>query len=61
MQQTLRHWQQDTDFAGVRDAALANLPEAERQPWQQLWADVEETLRRGNHKDTKDTKKKPAN
>ena len=33
----------DTDFAGVRGPkALANLPEAERQDWQELWADVKE-------------------
>jgi hypothetical protein len=45
LQRTLRHWQQDTDFAGVRGGALDRLPEAERQPWQQLWADVERMLR----------------
>jgi eukaryotic-like serine/threonine-protein kinase len=37
----LQHWQQDIDFAGVRGAALAKLPEAERQRWQKLWAEVE--------------------
>ena len=41
MQQRLREWQQDADFAGVRGEALAKLPEAERKAWQQLWADVE--------------------
>jgi tetratricopeptide (TPR) repeat protein len=41
VQKQLAHWQQDTDFAGVRGAALAKLPEAERPPWQKLWADVE--------------------
>jgi tetratricopeptide (TPR) repeat protein len=42
VQRTMRHWQQDADLAGVRDAAaLARLPEAERQPWQQLWNEVE--------------------
>jgi tetratricopeptide (TPR) repeat protein len=44
VQETLRRWQQDASFAGVRGNALANLPEAERQAWQQLWANVE-TLR----------------
>ena len=35
-------WQQDRDLDGVRSpAALAGLPEAERQEWQQLWRDVE--------------------
>jgi tetratricopeptide (TPR) repeat protein/serine/threonine protein kinase len=47
VQQTMRHWQQDVDFAGVRGAgALARLPEPERQPWQQLWDDVETLARR---------------
>lgn len=41
----MRHWQQDADLAGVRDAAtLAKLPEDERKPWRELWDDVE-TLR----------------
>jgi serine/threonine protein kinase/Flp pilus assembly protein TadD len=46
VQRALRHWQQDTDFAGVRGDALAKLPEAERQAWQQLWADVEQKLKK---------------
>jgi serine/threonine-protein kinase len=47
VRERLQHWQQDTDFAGVRDpATLARLPEAERQEWQKLWADVAETLNR---------------
>ena len=58
VQQTLRHWQQDADFAGVRGDALAKLPEAERQAWQQLWADVEQTLNRVDHPDTKDARTK---
>ncbi len=38
----MRHWQQDGDLAGVReDKALAALPEAERQAWARLWAEVE--------------------
>jgi tetratricopeptide (TPR) repeat protein len=41
----MRDWLRDDDFAGVRAAeALARLPEAERQDWQQLWADVAATL-----------------
>jgi hypothetical protein len=45
--QQMRHWLHDTDFNGVRGAeALARLPEAERQPWRQLWADVADTLAR---------------
>jgi serine/threonine-protein kinase len=45
IQQQLQHWQEDSDFAGVRGLeALAKLPEVERQAWQKLWADVEKTL-----------------
>jgi tetratricopeptide (TPR) repeat protein len=39
--QRMQHWQDDTDFAGVRGPeALVRLPEAERQEWQKLWEDV---------------------
>lgn len=41
---TLRHWQKDSDFSGVRGAGLENLPEAERTDWQNLWAEVEKLL-----------------
>jgi serine/threonine protein kinase/tetratricopeptide (TPR) repeat protein len=58
VQRMLRHWQRDPDFAGVRGDALAKLPEAQRQPWKQLWTDVERTLRKVNPKDTTGTKKK---
>jgi serine/threonine protein kinase/Flp pilus assembly protein TadD len=61
VQRTLQHWQQDADLAGVRGAAVAKLPEAERQPWQQLWAEVEPTLRKLSPKGTKDAKEKRAN
>jgi tetratricopeptide (TPR) repeat protein/serine/threonine protein kinase len=53
VQQDLRYWQQDADFAGVRGDGLANLPEAERQGWQQLWADVEQTLKNAEANSTK--------
>ena len=50
--QTLRHWQVDSDLAGVRDAeALAKLPDAEQREWRSLWDEVE-ALReksRGDH------------
>jgi serine/threonine-protein kinase len=37
----LTFWQKDTDLAGVRDPAeLAKLPDAERDQWQRLWAEV---------------------
>jgi tetratricopeptide (TPR) repeat protein len=40
--QTMRHWQADADFAGVRgEEALARLPEAERREWQKLWQETE--------------------
>jgi hypothetical protein len=43
----MRDWLVDADLAGVRGAeALAWLPEAERQSWQQLWDEVAQTLRR---------------
>jgi formylglycine-generating enzyme required for sulfatase activity len=39
--ETLRHWQQDRDLAGIRDAtALARLPADEQKAFTQLWADV---------------------
>jgi len=41
VRERMQHWQQDKDFAGVRGDALAQLPEAERQNWQQLWQEVE--------------------
>jgi hypothetical protein len=43
----LRDWLADPHFVGVRGPeALARLPEAERQAWQKLWADVADTLTR---------------
>jgi Flp pilus assembly protein TadD len=45
--QQLAHWLEDPDFNGVRGAAaLAKLPEVEREPWRALWADVATTLAR---------------
>ena len=39
--QTLTHWQNDADLAGVRDeAALKKLPAEERAACEGLWADV---------------------
>jgi hypothetical protein len=49
VQQTLQHWQKDSDLNSVRGQdALAKLPEAERAAWQQLWADVEKLLKKGS-------------
>jgi tetratricopeptide (TPR) repeat protein len=41
IRRTMRHWQKDTDLAGVRDpGALDQLPEAERQEWRRLWGEA---------------------
>jgi serine/threonine-protein kinase len=41
----LRHWQQDSDLASVRDpASLFRLPREERAAWERLWADVADLL-----------------
>ena len=37
----MQHWQQDSDFAGIRGDALAKLPEAERKARTKLWKEVE--------------------
>jgi tetratricopeptide (TPR) repeat protein/tRNA A-37 threonylcarbamoyl transferase component Bud32 len=43
-------WLADPAFAGVRGPeALAKLPEAERQPWEKLWKDVADLLKRAQH------------
>jgi serine/threonine protein kinase/Flp pilus assembly protein TadD len=43
VQQRLRGWQSYQDLAGLRDpAALAKLPDEERQACQQLWREVQE-------------------
>jgi hypothetical protein len=43
----LKHCLEDRAFAGVRGPdALSRLPEAERQAWQKLWADVTDTRAR---------------
>jgi hypothetical protein len=47
VRQRLEHWQKDADLAGLRDTgALAKLPEAEREAWRSVWADVQALLRR---------------
>jgi tetratricopeptide (TPR) repeat protein len=48
VRQKLQHWQRNADLASVRrKEALAQLPEAERAAWEQLWADVEKLLKKG--------------
>ena len=45
--QALQHWQKGPDLAGLRDkAALDQLPAAERDAWQRLWANVNALLQR---------------
>jgi serine/threonine-protein kinase len=50
---SLQRWQVDHSFAGVRGAeALARLPEAERQPWRDLWGQAADALVRAQEKTT---------
>ncbi len=45
--QTLQHWQEDADLAGIREPdALEKLPEGERKEWRNLWAEVAELLKK---------------
>jgi serine/threonine-protein kinase len=47
IERTLTHWQRDTDLASLREKeALAKLPQAEREAWQKLWADVAGLLKK---------------
>jgi hypothetical protein len=58
----MQRWLEDKAFNGVRGPdALAKLPEAEREGWRQLWADVAETLARAADKppQPKDGDRKP--
>ncbi len=42
----LAHWQADADLAGVREREeLSGLPTEERQPWNELWANVAALLK----------------
>jgi tetratricopeptide (TPR) repeat protein len=52
VQRALRHWQTDPDLGGLREkAALAELPEAERQACRKLWAEVAALLERAQAKE----------
>ena len=45
--QTLQHWQEDADLAGIRETdVLEKLPEGERKEWRNLWAEVAELLKK---------------
>ncbi|HEV3116073.1 MAG TPA: tetratricopeptide repeat protein [Gemmataceae bacterium] len=57
VQKQMEHWQSDRDLAGVRGEAIAKLPEAERQAWLQLWADVADTLSKARDKAAPDQKR----
>jgi serine/threonine protein kinase/Flp pilus assembly protein TadD len=55
--QQMQHWQQDSDFTGVRGPdTLDRLLEAERRDWRRLWADVADTLARAQGKSDSDKK-----
>jgi tetratricopeptide (TPR) repeat protein len=57
VQRALRHWQKNTDLAGLRDAAtLAKLPAEERAACERLWSDVAALLQRDETPAKKDTK-----
>jgi tetratricopeptide (TPR) repeat protein len=56
VQQQLRHWQKDSDLAGIRDkAALGNLPTEEGKAVAQLWADVAALLKKAETPAQKET------
>jgi hypothetical protein len=49
--QQMRHWLEDPDFAGVH-GLLAQLPEAEWEPWQDLWEEAAATEATARVRDT---------
>jgi Flp pilus assembly protein TadD len=54
--QSMLAWRRDKAFAGVREpAALAKLPEAERDAWEKVWRDVEELRAKPRGSDLKVT------
>ena len=47
----MKHWQRDSDLAGIRDAAsLAKLPAEERTACEKLWSDVASLLKMAEDK-----------
>jgi Flp pilus assembly protein TadD len=57
-QQALRHWQEDSDLGGLRDAAaLAKLPAKERTGCAKLWADVAALLKKAETPPKKEGKR----
>jgi tetratricopeptide (TPR) repeat protein len=56
VRQHLEGWLKAGDLSGVRGEALAKLPESERQPWCDLWADVDKTLATARQQTTPERK-----
>jgi hypothetical protein len=51
VQTTLKHWQTDSDLAGIREKdALEKLPEVERDDYRKLWDDVAVLLAKAQEK-----------
>jgi superkiller protein 3 len=46
VEKSLRHWQNDSDLANLRDPAVGKLPAQEQQACRKLWADVAALQRR---------------
>jgi tetratricopeptide (TPR) repeat protein/serine/threonine protein kinase len=47
----LKHWQEDTDLAGIRDKdAVAKLPADEQEACKKFWADAEAVLKKAQEK-----------
>jgi hypothetical protein len=58
VQRLMRHWQKDTDFAGIRDmAALEKLPPDEQKAFAQFWTDVAALLKMREAPATQEGKK----
>ena len=57
VQQALSHWQEDSDLAGLRDAAaLAKLPAEERAACERFWSDVAALLKKAEKPGKKEGK-----
>jgi DNA-directed RNA polymerase specialized sigma24 family protein len=58
VQRQMRHWQKDSDLAGIRAAAaLAKLPPAERTAFTQLWSDAASLLKKAEAPAKKETQR----
>ena len=57
MVKALRHWQTDSDLAGIHDdAALAKLPADEQKAFNQLWNDIAVLLKKAQTPATKESR-----